>query len=139
MNQLTVPGKLDSLSQIAQYVLAAAAEAGLGKKASYGLRLAVDEIATNIILHGYEESGSEGDIELQTELCDRNLTVFIEDTAALYDPNEQLLPDDLDQHPHQKQIGGLGVYLAIQGVDKFSYERVGNRNRNIFVMNRTSN
>lgn len=139
MNQLIVPGKLDSLSQIAQYVLEAAAEADLGKKASYGLRLAVDEIATNIILHGYEESGREGNLELWAELSDRNLIIFIEDTAVTYDPIEQALPEDLDKHPHEKTIGGLGVYLAIQGVDKFSYERVENRNRNIFTVDRKSN
>ncbi|MEG5064414.1 ATP-binding protein [Microcoleus sp. B3-A4] len=139
MNPLIVPGKLDSLSQIAQYVLAAAAEAELEKKASYGLRLAVDEIATNIIIHGYEESGTEGNLELCAELSDRNLIIFIEDTAVTYDPIEQALPDDLDKHPHEKTIGGLGVYLAIQGVDKFSYERVGNRNRNIFTVERKGN
>jgi|GEM_PF-3303367 hypothetical protein len=38
MNQLIVPGKLDSLSQIAKYVLAAAAEADQDQKASYGLQ-----------------------------------------------------------------------------------------------------
>lgn len=139
MNPLIVPGKLDYLSQIAQYVLAAAAEAELEKKASYGLRLAVDEIATNIIIHGYEESGREGNLELWTELSDRNLTIVIEDTAVTYDPIEEPLPDDLDKHPHEKQMGGLGVYLAIQGVDKFSYERVENRNRNIFTVERKGN
>ncbi|MFM9264568.1 ATP-binding protein [Tychonema sp. BBK16] len=138
MNPLTVPGQLDFLSQIAQYVLAAAAEANLDKKASYGLRLAVDEIATNIIIHGYEESGIEGDLELRAELSDRNLTIMIEDTAVTYDPIDHPIPDDLEQHPHEKKIGGLGVYLAIQGVDKFAYERVENRNRNIFTVNRTS-
>lgn len=139
MNPLIVPGKLDSLSQIAQYVLAAAAEAELEKKASYGLRLAVDEIATNIIIHGYEESGREGNLELWAELSDRSLIIFIEDTAVTYDPIEQALPEDLDKHPHEKTMGGLGVYLAIQGVDKFSYERVENRNRNIFTVERKGN
>jgi anti-anti-sigma factor len=28
------------------------------------------------------------------------------------------------------------VYLAIQNVDRFLYERVGDRNRNIFIMDR---
>ncbi|MGA9380780.1 MAG: ATP-binding protein, partial [Phormidium sp.] len=54
MEQLTVPGTLDSLSKISDYVLSAASAAGLDKKASYKLRLAVDEIATNVIVYGYE-------------------------------------------------------------------------------------
>lgn len=139
MNSLIVPGKLESLTEIARYIIAAAAAAKLEKKAAYGLRLAADEIATNIIIHGYEEVGGSGDLELQIEMSDRNLTVLIEDTAVAYNPTMQALPDDLDKPPQERHIGGLGVYLAIQGVDKFSYERIGNRNRSIFVMNRTSN
>jgi serine/threonine-protein kinase RsbW len=33
----------------------------------------------------------------------------------------------------QRPIGGLGVFLAIRGVDQFQYERVGDRNRSIFT------
>jgi anti-sigma regulatory factor (Ser/Thr protein kinase) len=36
----------------------------------------------------------------------------------------------------QRKIGGLGVYLALGSVDRFCYERVGDRNRNVLVMNR---
>ena len=57
MESLTVSGTLDSLKTIAAYVLSAAENAGLEKKPAYKLRLAVDEIATNIIVHGYEEAG----------------------------------------------------------------------------------
>ncbi|HEY9797793.1 MAG TPA: ATP-binding protein, partial [Leptolyngbyaceae cyanobacterium] len=60
MKNLTVAGTLDSLDAIAKYVMAVAAATGLDKKTSYNLRLAVDEIATNIIIHGYEEAGREG-------------------------------------------------------------------------------
>ncbi|HXV96967.1 MAG TPA: ATP-binding protein, partial [Anaerolineae bacterium] len=64
MEALTVPGTLDSLSVIGKYVLTAAATAGLDKKVSYRLRLAVDEIATNIITHGYDEANLEGVIKI---------------------------------------------------------------------------
>ena len=138
MESLKVSGKLESLSAIAQYVMAAAKTAGLDKKASYKLRLAVDEIATNIITHGYEEAGLEGEVQLQAKIDDKTLTLWIEDTGEAYDPTkkktvaEEMLNRPLEERP----IGGLGVYLAIEGVDKFIYERVGDRNRNIFVVNR---
>lgn len=136
MEPLTVAGTLDSLSEIAQYVMASANAAGLDKKTSYRLRLAVDEIATNIIVHGYEEAGREGKVVCQATLADESLTITLEDTGAYYDPTKQALPDDMDLPLEQRQIGGLGVYLTIQGVDKFTYERVGERNHNIFVVNR---
>lgn len=139
MEPLRLPGTLDSLSSIGAYVLAAAAEAGLEKKAAYRLRLAVDEIATNSIVHGYEEAGIEGMLEVQADIDEHDLTIFLEDTAGAYDPRQTMLPQDLDQPLEERQIGGLGVYLTVQGVDTFLYERVGDRNRNIFVMNRPAN
>ena len=135
MEALTVAGTLDSLEAISQYVMTAAAAAGLDKKASYNLCLAVDEIATNIIVYGYQEAGREGILNLQALLDEQSLTISIEDTGIPFDPSSKASPDDLELPLEQREPGGLGVYLAIQGVDKFLYERVGGRNRNIFVVN----
>lgn len=135
MEHLTVSGTLDSLDAIAKYVMAVAAATGLDKKTSYNLRLAVDEIATNIIIHGYEKAGREGVLDLQAVVDEQSLTISIEDTGVPYDPTEKPNPDDLDFPIEQRQMGGLGIYLAIHGVDKFIYERVGGSNHNIFVVN----
>jgi len=138
MQPFTVPGTLDSLSAITSYVKEVAAAAGLDKKAAYNLRLAVDEIATNIILHGYEEAGQQGLIKLQADINEQALTFYIEDTGAAFNPMQKLsVEEELIKLPiEQRPIGKLGVYLAIEGVDKFFYERVEDRNRNIFVVNR---
>jgi serine/threonine-protein kinase RsbW len=135
---LTVPGELDSLAAIAEFVMTATSNAGLEKKAAYRLRLAVDEITTNIIIHGYEEANITGVLNLQAEIDEKTLTLKIEDTGNIYDPQEQSLPDEEDFHKplEQRKIGGLGVYLALQGVDKFVYERVSDRNHNILIVNR---
>lgn len=135
MEPLNVPGTLDSLGAIADYVMSAAKEAGLDKKAAYKLRLAVDEIATNIVIHGYEEAGKQGDIDLNVQIEDQVLTVCLEDTGVQYDPSQKPEQDDLDLPLEQRDIGGLGVYLAIQSVDRFIYERNEHKNCNIFVMN----
>lgn len=138
MEILSLPGVIDSLDEIAQYVIAASAEAQIEKKAAYNLRLAVDEIATNIILHGYEEAGYEGTVEIGAIITPEELTIFLEDTAIPYDPTKKLLPeeDDLNKPLEERPIGGLGVYLAVKGVDKFSYEWENGRNRNIFMVKR---
>ena len=133
MEPLTVPGNLDSLSAIGQYIVAASADAGLEEKAAYKLRLAVDEVTTNIILHGYEEAGLQGNVYLEAHKDEKSLRIVVEDTAVPYDPTQKSPQDDLDVPLEERQIGGLGVYLAIQGVDAFKYERVGDRNRNIFI------
>lgn len=133
MKPMTVPATLDSLGAIAEYVLAAAASAGLDKRASYNLRLAVDEIVTNIIVYGYADTDLQGALELSADIDDGTLTVSVEDSGVAYDPRQAPVPDTslpLEERP----IGGLGVYLAMKSVDEFLYERVGDRNRSTFKM-----
>ncbi|MGC1308570.1 MAG: ATP-binding protein [Phormidesmis sp.] len=139
MEPLTVPGTLDSLKDIAAYVMSVAEQAGLGKKEAYKLRLAIDEIATNIIIHGYEESGRTGNIQLTADLNEQSLTITLEDSAIPYDPYQHSYPNEqeLNQSLHERPIGGLGVFLAIEGVDEFAYEFVNNHNRNRFTLNRS--
>jgi anti-sigma regulatory factor (Ser/Thr protein kinase) len=108
MKPATIPATLDSLGAIAEYVMAAAASAGLDKQASYRLRLAVDEIATNIIVHGYANVGHQGALELRAEIDDRTLTIAIDDTGATYDPRQTPIPD-LNLPLEQRPIGGLGL------------------------------
>lgn len=140
MKSLTVPGTLDSLDAIADYVKSLAVAAGLDKKASYKLRLAVDEIATNIIVYGYEQADCQGVLDLQADMDEHRLTLSIEDTGAAFDPLQKVSLEEATIHQplSQRPIGGLGIYLAVQGLDKFIYERMGDRNRNIFVVNRTN-
>ncbi len=133
-NKLIVAGKLENLSAIAKFILKVAKEANLDKKQTYKLRLAVDEIATNIIVHGYQEAGKSGKIVLFSELETDRLSIFLEDTGAIFDPTQQPRPQNLNSPLDKREIGGLGVYLAIQGVDRFIYERIGNCNRTTFIV-----
>jgi serine/threonine-protein kinase RsbW len=140
MESKSFAGTLDSLGAIREYVTSAARTVGLDKKATYELSLAVDEIATNIILHGYEEAGRSGVLDVHVDMGDRQLTVTLEDDGQPFDPRQSKLPgnEDLDRPLDERPIGGLGLYLAFQGVDEFRYERAGGRNRNIFVVYRSS-
>ena len=134
MEPLILPGTLDSLIEIGAYVLEAASQSGLERKTAYRLRLAVDEIATNAVVHGYDRIGKNGDLVVSAEVGEGILTIILEDTGPVYDPFKTPTPDDLDQPLDDRDIGGLGVFLAIQGVDEFRYEWANGTNRNIFTM-----
>ena len=135
MEPLTVPGDLSALGAIRDYVKHAAEQAQLDRKATYRLTLAVDEVATNVITHGYEEAGLTGDLTVRAVLESGALTVVLEDRAVPFNPLEQPSPNNLDQPLEDRDIGGLGIYLTVQGVDAFRYEWRDGHNRNIFVMN----
>lgn len=134
MTSLTVPGNLASLKPIRDHVLDAADHVGMSKKAKHRLALAVDEVATNIVMHGYEKHGIKGDIHLEVTVQPGRLTVILEDTSVPFDPHQLEPPEDLDFPAELRGIGGLGVFLALLGVDVFDYEYRDGKNRNIFIM-----
>ncbi len=141
LTPLTVPGELTSLKAIRDYVMDASAEAGLSELLTNRLRLAVDEIVTNSIVHGYQEAGLEGDIVIKANLDEECLTITVEDTGPYYDPTEHDIPtaEQLGEPLDSRDIGGLGIFLAVNYMDEFHYERAGDRNRNIFVVYLTPN
>jgi anti-sigma regulatory factor (Ser/Thr protein kinase) len=136
MDPLTLPAILESLEPLVQYVLSAAAAAGLDRKASYRLRLAVDEIATNIITHGYADAHTAGDVVVSARVDDEQLVITLEDWAPPFDPRVQADPEHIGKPSDERPIGGLGVFLALKSADAFDYEYRDNKNRNILAMSR---
>ncbi len=135
--RLTVDGVLDSLQPIGEFVVRAALAAGLDRKPAYRLRLAVDEIATNVITHGYEAAGLSGELTVEAHLTDTALTVVLEDAARPFDPRTHRMPEaELEKPLRDRKVGGLGVFLALAGVDGFDYQSAQGRNRSLFTVRR---
>ena len=138
MESLTLPGNLDSLRPLRDCVRSAADSAGLDEANVYRLVLAVDEVATNIVTHGYDEAGLAGVIRIWSEMDAKVLRVFLEDTGAPYDP-EKCSVVDISQPIEKRREGGLGVFLATLGVDDLQYSSNAGRNRHTFVVGRGTN
>jgi len=131
---------LDALPAIRDLVRNGATAAGLDPATVYHLVLAVDEFATNIVLHGYAENGLTGPIDVSVGQHDDVVRVVIEDDAVPFDPSARPLPDDADLHKplQERSVGGLGILLAFEGVHEHSYSRTGDRNRNEFRVSRAA-
>ena len=136
MEPITLPGKLRSIPQVIEYALEAGDRAKLGKRAQNRLRLAVEEFATNIITHGYQEAGLAGDIVIGADMDEKVLRITLEDTGEPFDPRQQPPPPDLDRPLDERSIGGMGIYLALQNVDEFDYEYTDGCNRNYIFIHR---
>jgi serine/threonine-protein kinase RsbW len=131
------PAVIDSLSPIRDFITEAVKAVGLDKKQTYNLCLAVDEIAANVIMYGHERSQLQGVIDFEIECGEKQIFVNMYDDSAPFDPFQHQLPtdDDLSAPLEDRPIGGLGVFLAINGVDEFIYKRENGRNLHIFVVN----
>lgn len=134
MESLTLPGSLESLSKVRDFVKQASKQAGLDKQSAYRLMLGVDEVVANIVLHGYQEAGLSGDVEVSAHIDDDALSITLIDSAQPYNPLDKPDPIDLDAPIEERQIGGLGVFLAKRGVDRLVYDFVDGHNRNRFIV-----
>ncbi len=134
METRSLPAELASLAELRRYVKEAAGGAGIDEAKAYKLQLAVDEIATNIISYGYKGVGASAVISIGAEIRDGALVITLEDHAQAFDPRTIDMPsaEDLAKPLEERAIGGLGIFLAIRGVDRFDYRREGDRNLSTF-------
>lgn len=79
---------------------------------------AVDEAATNAILHGY--AGQPGWLEVGVERVDDRLVITVEDEAPEFDPTRVPEPD-LSVPPEARTPGGMGVHLIREATDDIRY------------------
>ena len=129
MDTLIVGATPESLNSIRKYVTTAAAAADLGKKAAIQLCRAVDDMVTTVV-HSHAGADDEDVWRVQAHIDEKSLTVILENRGEPYDPHQNLCPPPIDAS------FGDGLDHTLQGVDEFRYQRVGDWNRNIFVMNR---
>ncbi|ONI84655.1 hypothetical protein ALI22I_29390 [Saccharothrix sp. ALI-22-I] len=119
--------------RVADLVRGLAECAELTRGQAYRLRLAADEIATNIVEHGY---GGTGVVAVCGGVDDDRVWVRTEDRAPPFDPRTHCAGAVLATHPADRDPGGLGLYVAMAGLDEFHYEHVAGRNRNTMVVRR---
>jgi serine/threonine-protein kinase RsbW len=79
---------------------------------------AVDEAATNTILHGYR--GGDGWLEVAIERRGDRLEITVEDAAPLFDPTSVPEPD-LSIAPEARTPGGMGIHLIRAGTDEIRH------------------
>lgn len=132
---LTVPASLDMLEAIAAFVLQAAAAAGLDAQQTYHLRLAVDEMSTNLVQHGCPPNRPQT-LRLTAELTPTRLAIRLFDSGAPWDPRCYPPPTNLRTALHHREPGGLGVFLALHCLDDFDYAQLPDGNCSTFIMHR---
>ena len=135
--KLIVPVKneLSGIGKAIEQIEVFGEENELSLKVLNTINLALDEIITNIISYGYEDN-AEHIIELELVLDDEMLTVKVTDDAKEFNPLDQPEPD-VTKPLEEKQIGGLGIHLIRNLLDKLDYKRIDGKN--VFIMKKKLN
>ena len=132
---LTVPGRFDSLAQIADFINQLARQAGFSEDDVFKVQMAVDEACSNVVEHAYG-AGHPGEIKLSCCLEPGDeFIVTIQDNGQPFDPGG--VPDpplgvDLEDLPE----GGLGLYFMRNLMDDVRFEFVQGQGNTLTMIKR---
>jgi serine/threonine-protein kinase RsbW len=115
---IRIPSDVARLSEVREMIRSSATAAGADPAYVADLVQAVDETATNAIVHGH--AGRPGWVEVRLAREDDRLVVTIEDDAPPFDPTGVPEPD-LSVPPERRRPGGMGVHLARLCVDEIGH------------------
>ena len=133
---LTVPGRFECLTQIAEFVTQAARAAGLTGDDVFHVEMAVDEACSNVIEHAY--AGAAGDIELTcTSPEDGRLEVAIHDHGRSFFPAAGPEPPpgagvSLETLP----VGGRGLYFMRRLMDEVRFDFAPGCGNTVYMIKR---
>ena len=116
---MRVASDVDRLADVRAFVREAVAEFGGSQRIADDLVQAVDEAATNAIVHGYR--GRPGWLEVTVGFDGECFVVTITDEAPTFDPTAYPEPD-LAIPPERRKPGGMGVHLIRAASDEVSWQ-----------------
>ncbi len=125
--KLTLPGQTDYLQEIRTFSINYARTLGFKEEELSQIEMAVDEAATNIIRHAYQEDPGLPDsrkfIEIELRKIDQGMEIILRDQGRPYDPTQRPMPD-IDKHVKEGRTTGLGVFTMKTFMDNLEYHYI---------------
>jgi len=116
----TFEAKRKNLAAIRDFVETRAAELGAGVDAIYEIMAAVDEAATNVIIHGYRDGGGPLEVEVEAAEAGTLLVVRLRDQAPPFDPTRLPSPN-LAATLEDRPLGGMGFHIVRKYTQRVEY------------------
>ncbi|MFC2053237.1 ATP-binding protein [Chloroflexota bacterium] len=128
-----VVAKVENLAEIRRFIREQAAILHVDQATTADMVLAVDEAATNVIVHGYQDE--EGIIEIEVRREGDAFIVHLRDETVPFDPTTTP-PPDLTLPPEERILGGMGVGLMRRRTDEISHRVTLQRGNELTLVKR---
>lgn len=122
MNELIIEAKLENMDEVLDFVGERIADCPA--KIQNQIRIAVDEIFSNIALYAYHPGAGNATVRVAVN---DGITVEFEDNGVAYNPLAIDSPDTT-LSAEEREIGGLGIFVVKNIMDSVEYRREGNKN-----------
>jgi|SRR5208337_3413958 len=123
---LVLKNDVSELESVISFVSAVCVRNSIPPETEHDLKLALDEMITNLAQHAYP-GGGEHHFTLQITVSNEEFVARIEDDGVEFNPTKHPIPD-LDAPLEERKVGGLGVYLVRQIMTSVEYQHVAGKN-----------
>lgn len=123
---LRIRNHFDELPALAETVERFLQEHSAGTDAVFAANLALEELVTNIVKYGYDDT-DEHEIAIDLDIKNGVLHLSISDDGHPFNPFDQPEPDTT-RPAEEREIGGLGIHFVRNMLDTHAYERRDGRN-----------
>lgn len=127
---LFLQNEIEEINKLALFIEELGEELRLPHKLVFNLNLVLEEAVSNVIFYAYPK-GEHHMISLSATKIENQLVFVLTDSGKPFDPTKA--PDvNTTLSADERQIGGLGIFLIRQIMDKVEYLRI--EGKNIFIM-----
>ena len=124
--QLILKNEIAEISKLASFIEQIGDELALSPELVFNLNLVLEEAVSNVILYAYPREEHEI-ISLTARKTDNQLVFVLTDSGKEFDPTQA--PDaDITLSAEERPIGGLGIFLIRQIMNKVEYQRIDGQN-----------
>lgn len=122
---ITLPNDIATISQLSELIETVCEEKGLDMALTMNLNLALEEAVVNVMSYAYPNG--KGDVKVDIMIDDQKVVSILTDSGIPFDPTKK---GDVDTTlpVEERPIGGLGIHLVKQIMDKVSYQYIDNQN-----------
>jgi serine/threonine-protein kinase RsbW len=121
-DEIVCEARREHLAEVLAFVDRACMRAGVGQEVLFDVRLAVEEVVTNVIEHGYRGAAA-GPVTVRFRRDPTEVVVTVEDLARPFDPTQVKSPD-ITAPIEERRIGGLGWHFVRQVMDDVRHEHL---------------
>ena len=124
--EIKIKNHVEELEKVNQFVEEICEELGLDMELQMNLNLVLEEMVSNVIFYAYPK-GTPEEIELAAESDGKELTFVLSDSGIEFDPTTKEDADP-DVNPMDRDIGGMGIYIVKNIMNKVTYQRLEGKN-----------
>lgn len=119
-NELSLEADEDNLYTVLDFVNEKLGQAGASEEIKSQLDIAVEEIFVNIAKYAYGDKKGMAAVKFSYDEKSKEAVISLEDNGMKYNPLEKSDPD-ITLSAQEREIGGLGIFMAKKFTDKMEY------------------